>query len=87
VRRKILGGFSARAWAIETGPLGGFIGVYRFSLAVPPYFAGQPICLWKSRRDAREALSHVKGLSLFGKYPRARVVRVGVTITTLEEKP
>ena len=78
-----------RRWAITTDSHG-LIGVGRFiGPHVPasgrvawPYLL--PTMLFRTRREAREALPVVKGPAERGKFPDARVVRVSVTVQVEE---
>lgn len=74
-------------WAITTDTHG-LIGVGRFpwlaeaSIVSYPYLL--PTMLFRTRREAREALPVVKGPADRGKFPDARVVRVSVTVQVEE---
>jgi hypothetical protein len=66
-----------RAWAIRAAPGKGFIGYGWFGWNAPVHMAGNPICLFKTRREARVELPRIKN-----SWRRASVVRVVVTIET-----
>jgi hypothetical protein len=78
-----------RRWAITTDTHG-LIGVARFTGAGKPetvhvkYPYLLPTMLFRTRREAREAMPVVKGPADRGKFPDARVVRVSVTVQVEE---
>lgn len=71
-------------WAIMTDShgliaVGWFVGAHR-----PDHPFLLPTMLFRTRREAREALPVVKGPADRGKFPDARVVRVSVTVQVEE---
>lgn len=68
-------------WAISTGE-DGFIGVYWFGNDLLPWQNGFRFCTFLTRAAAREHLKCVRGPSNRGKLPRAKVVRVEITMAT-----
>ena len=73
----------SKAWAIRMGEgSNGFIGHGRFGWLIGfPHAEGLTICLWQTRRKAREALPKVKHTE-YG-FPKAYVVQVEVALTDL----
>ena len=74
------------AWAIDTRePEGGYLGRYYWfdskSPQIPAYMEGNVFALFTTRQLARTYLPVAKGPKERGKYPRARVQRVMVTLT------
>jgi len=74
---------SSRAWAIRVGD--GFIGIHWWFAGLPPviesYMEGSTAALFKTRQEARRHLRSVRCI-----HPKARVVRVTVTITEVPRK-
>ena len=70
-----------RAWAIALVERPGFIGRYWGlpSLAIHPNFTGYRTAVFETRREARATLDKVR--IPYG-FPKARVVRVRVIVTT-----
>lgn len=76
------------AWAIETGDRSGYVGRYYFrdertGRFVPLHTSGCHVALFKTRRDVRAALATMKPEDDYRAYPKARAVRVLVTVTTI----
>ena len=71
------------AWAINTNEGHGFLGRYYFGYQIPKHMEGCVSALFKTRKEAREALAETqKGYTPF---PRACVSRVKVTITEIRQ--
>jgi len=72
-------------WAIGTGEeKDRYLGGLWFSREDPTHHQGFRIAVFETRTQARAALAVVKGPADCGKFPKARIVRVRVT---LKEKP
>ena len=74
------------AWAIFTGEAG-YIGFYRFGHDALAWQDGFRLCTFRTRSVAREHLAVVRGPKDRGKFPKATVVRVDVTMRPHETPP
>jgi hypothetical protein len=64
----------------------GFAGVYRFTTNfMEPWQDGIRIAVFRTRKMARDNLVRVKGPLERGKYPNARVVKVLVAVSVVDE--
>ena len=73
-------------WAISTGE-NGFIGFYWFGHDALSWQDGFRLCTFRTRSVAREHLAVVRGPKNRGKFPKAKVVRVDVTMRPHETPP